>query len=139
MYYLHRSHSIILIFSSIFSQDSLEEMATETAGVGIITGQKPVSSGTVQMTAALLYSILTTISVCISPVICDLFNEKRQPSHSGSSYEQHKSPPMLSFVHTFETSDQCGMICPRPCVMRIMEDLEMMQRWICDPSARVNF
>ena len=44
---------------------------------------------------------------------------------------------LQTFVHTFETLEQCAISCPRPCAMTVMEELEMMQRWICDPNARV--
>ena len=44
---------------------------------------------------------------------------------------------LQTFVHTFETLEQCAAACPKPCAMTVMEELEMMQRWVCDPNARV--
>lgn len=64
------------------------------------------------------------------PAVCnDLFAERRNPD---SPYGQKTSS--LAFIHTFETAEQCAMVCPKPCVDQILEELEMMQRWICDPS-----
>ena len=76
----------------------------------------------------LLILILTNLPA----VWTDLFAERRHPD---SVYGQ-RTPSSL-FIHTFETAEQCAMICLRPCVDQVLEELEMMQRWICDPS-RVN-
>ena len=77
-----------------------------------------------------LFLMPFSIFTIVRPVHCDLFHERRPQS---SSYEQKTSAviqQVVTFVHTFETPEQCGMICPRPCIMRVMEELEMMQRWI---------
>lgn len=88
----------------------------------------------------LLLSSFMLATVNFRLVRPDLFfatatESKRLEESSGGSYEKEKPPPVLAFVHTFETPDQCAMVCPRACVMQIMEELEMMQRWICDPSS----
>ncbi|CAK5028561.1 unnamed protein product [Meloidogyne enterolobii] len=58
-------------------------------------------------------------------------------SSSGSSAQFPINERLQTFVHTFETLEQCAVACPRPCAMTVMEELEMMQRWICDPNARL--
>uniref|UniRef100_A0A915MGI0 Mannosyl-glycoprotein endo-beta-N-acetylglucosaminidase n=1 Tax=Meloidogyne javanica TaxID=6303 RepID=A0A915MGI0_MELJA len=64
-------------------------------------------------------------------------NTNLSPYSSGSAAQFPINERLQTFVHTFETLEQCAISCPRPCAMTVMEELEMMQRWICDPNARV--
>ncbi|KAL7072959.1 hypothetical protein ACQ4LE_007746 [Meloidogyne hapla] len=63
-------------------------------------------------------------------------NTNLSPYPSGSA-QFPINDRLQTFVHTFETLEQCAAACPRPCAMTVMEELEMMQRWICDPNARL--
>lgn len=42
-------------------------------------------------------------------------------------------------VHTFGTPDACERSCSRPCVAQELEDLAMMQRWVCSTKVRESY
>uniref|UniRef100_A0A914I6W4 Uncharacterized protein n=1 Tax=Globodera rostochiensis TaxID=31243 RepID=A0A914I6W4_GLORO len=78
-----------------------------------------------------IYSVkivaITITNILSSAVQANFFDRDRASQHP-----LHMTTHQL--VHTFETIEQCSTNCPRPCVMQVLEELEMMPRWICDPS-----
>ncbi|KAL3124058.1 hypothetical protein niasHT_004647 [Heterodera trifolii] len=74
---------------------------------------------------------ITLTNILISTVHATFFDRDRT-AHNPIQMPTHQ------LIHTFETNEQCLTNCPRPCVMQILEELEMMPRWICDPSSQSN-
>lgn len=60
-------------------------------------------------------------------------NEIDQLYHYGKNNNQQPQ----TLVHTFGTHESCARICPRSCIAQELEDLAMMQRWICPAKVKL--
>lgn len=63
-------------------------------------------------------------------------NENDRLYYYGKSGSVSNQQPL---VHTFGTHESCARICPRPCTAQELEDLAMMQRWICPTKVDIKF
>lgn len=71
------------------------------------------------------------IATTLESVSTFINNEEKQMEFYGNINEIYEQPQQPVFVHTFGTEDSCLRNCPRQCVAQDLDDLPLMQRWIC--------
>lgn len=73
--------------------------------------------------------VITTTLKCVHSLINSKKKQMGFELYGNGGDETYGQPPV--FVHTFGTEESCSRNCPRQCVAQDLDDLPLMQRWIC--------